>query len=138
MIGKIIKATFFAYLAHATALAFTKLSIMATYIRIFPDGYLRKIVHATAVVVMCFWITSIFAITFSCVPVQATWDFGIMGRCYPVRDFFYAASVFSIATDVLLCVLPIPTLWALNSKSNVEKTSLSAGLPTLEFADTSV
>jgi hypothetical protein len=63
--------------------------------------------------VAAFWIASIFAIIFTCVPVRAAWDYSIKGKCYPVVDFYYAFSGFNIATDILLCVLPIPTLWAL-------------------------
>ncbi|KUJ24255.1 uncharacterized protein LY89DRAFT_663009 [Mollisia scopiformis] len=111
--GKITKALYGAYLSYSTAITFTKFSIMATYVRIFPHGILRNTVYGTAIVVLCFWISSIFAIIFTCVPVSAAWDYNLKGHCYPIVNFFYASSAFNIATDVLLCVLPIPTLWAL-------------------------
>lgn len=113
--GRITKALYGCYLAYATAIAFTKFSIMATYFRIFvPKGMLRKVVLAIAVIVFCFWISSIFAIIFTCVPVRAAWTYTIKGaKCFPIVDYFYVSSAFNIATDLLLCVLPIPTLWAL-------------------------
>lgn len=114
--GKITKALYGAYLAYSTAITFTKFSIMATYTRIFPIGWLRNIVYGTGIVVLCFWIASIFAIIFTCVPVQAAWDYNIKGRCFQIVNFFYASSAFNIFTDLLLVGLPVPTLWALDSK----------------------
>lgn len=112
--GRVTKALYGCYLAYSTAMTFTKFSIMATYFRIFvPKGMLRKVVLAVAIIVLCFWITSIFAILFICIPVQAAWDYTIKGRCYPVVNFFYASSAFNLTTDLLLCFLPLPTLWAL-------------------------
>ncbi|KAE8451132.1 hypothetical protein EG329_004804 [Mollisiaceae sp. DMI_Dod_QoI] len=112
--SQITKALYGSYLAYSTAITFTKFSIMATYVRIFPRGALRKTVYGTAILVLCFWIASVFAIIFMCVPVQAAWDYNVKGRCFPIVNFFYASSAFNIATDVLLCFLPVPTLWALN------------------------
>lgn len=121
--GKITKSLYGAYLSYSTAITFTKFSIMATYIRIFPLRLLRKVVYGTGIVVLCFWIASVFAITFTCVPVQAAWNYSINGRCFPIVNFFYASSAFNIVTDVLLCALPIQPLWALNRKSCSSQSS---------------
>lgn len=112
--GKVTKALYGAYLAYSTSITFTKFSIMATYTRIFPAGWLRNVVYGTGIVILCFWIASIFAIIFTCVPVQAAWDYNIKGRCFPIVNFFYTSSAFNIFTDLLLVGLPIPTLWALD------------------------
>lgn len=117
IVAEVTKSLFGAYLSYSTAIAFTKFSIMATYIRIFPHGILRKTVYGTAIIVLCFWISSIFAITFTCIPVQASWNYTIANaKCFPIVNFFYASSAFNIVTDILLCVLPIQTLWALQCK----------------------
>ncbi|KAH8600187.1 hypothetical protein B0O99DRAFT_351009 [Bisporella sp. PMI_857] len=88
---------------------------MATYIRIFPNNsILIYTVYATGVVVMTFWISSIFAIIFTCVPVQAAWDYTVTNaRCIHIVDYFYISAGFGIATDMLLCFLPLPTIWNL-------------------------
>jgi hypothetical protein len=86
--------------------------MMATYFRIFvPKEVLRKVILAIVVVVFCFWICSIFAIIFTRVPVNATWDYTIKGKCFPIVNFFYV-SLFNITTDLLYFLL-MPTLWAL-------------------------
>jgi hypothetical protein len=112
--ARIIKSLYGCYLAYATAIAFVKFSIMATYFRIFvPKSNLRKVVLAIAALVLCIWISSIFAIIFTCVPVKSAWDFDEKGKCYPVVNFFYVSSSFNITTDLVLCFLPLPMLWAL-------------------------
>lgn len=65
-------------------------------------------------VVISFWIASVFAIIFTCVPVQAAWNFTIQGKCFPVVTYFYVNAGFNIATDIILCVAPMPLLWAMN------------------------
>ncbi|KAH6671991.1 hypothetical protein B0J14DRAFT_669496 [Halenospora varia] len=113
-VGRITKALYGCYLAYSTSITFTKLSIMATYIRIFPNGLLRYSIYVIGFVVVVFWITSIFAIIFTCVPVQAAWDYTITNaRCIHIVDYFYTSAGVNIATDLLLCFLPLPTIWSL-------------------------
>jgi hypothetical protein len=115
-VARITKVLFAAYLSYSTAITFTKFSILATYLRIFPPGvYLRWIIYGVGIVVMGFWISSIFAIIFTCVPVQAAWDYTIKNpKCYGVLNFFYVAAGFNIFTDLLLCLMPMPMFWALS------------------------
>jgi hypothetical protein len=96
--GRITKSLYGCYLAYSTAI---------------PQGILRKVVLVISIIVLCFWISSTFAIIFTCVPVNAAWDYTIKGKCFPIVNFFYVSSSFNIATDLLLCFLPMPTLWAL-------------------------
>jgi len=109
----ITKALYGCYIAYTTSISFTNFSIIATCLRIFSPGIHRKILVGVGVIVTAFWIAPIFAIIFTCVPVRSAWDYSVKGKCYTVADFHYAFSGFNIATDILLCVLPIPTLWAL-------------------------
>lgn len=112
--SRVTKALYGCYLAYTTSISFTKFSIIATCFRIFSPGIHRKILVGIGAVVAAFWIASIFAIIFTCMPVPAAWDYSTQGKCYPVVDFYYAFSAFNIVTDISLCVLPIPTLWALH------------------------
>ncbi|KAE9363857.1 hypothetical protein N431DRAFT_432028 [Stipitochalara longipes BDJ] len=112
--GRVTKALYGCYLAYSTSITFTKLSIIATYTRIFPNGALRYSIYAVGMVIIIFWITSIFAIIFTCVPIQAAWDYSITdAKCIHILDYFYTAAGVNIATDLLLCFLPLPTIWKL-------------------------
>lgn len=112
--SRIVKIEFAAYIAYATAISFTKFAIIASYIRLFPHDNIRRISYATGFIVVAFWICSLFAICFACYPIQALWDWYIVdARCFPLATYFYVAAAFNIATDLVLCILPIPTLWTL-------------------------
>ena len=111
---RITKSLYGAYLSYALAIAFVKFSIIATYFRIFGDSLFRRIASGVGIIVLASLICNIFAIIFTCVPIQAAWNYSIKGKCFKIVDFFYASSSINIATDLALTFLPIPRLWALN------------------------
>jgi hypothetical protein len=112
--ARTVKIEFAAYIAYATAISFTKFAVIASYIRLFPHANIRRISYATSFIVVAFWISSLFVICFACYPIQALWNWTIVGaKCFPLVNYFYVAAAFNIATDLVLCVLPIPTLLGL-------------------------
>jgi hypothetical protein len=99
---------------QATALAFVKLSIISTYWRIFPSQWVKHTLFVLAALVTSVAIVTIFGTIFQCRPIAAAWDFTIQnGSCIQVRTLFLFATVFSVLTDVLLCVIPMPLIWRL-------------------------
>jgi hypothetical protein len=112
--ARVTKALYGCYLSYSLTIAFVKFSIIATYFRIFADGLLRRTIAGVGIVVLALLICNIFAIIFTCIPVEAAWKYEIQGKCFPIVNFFYASSAINIATDLALCFLPIPTLWSLN------------------------
>jgi hypothetical protein len=112
--ARVTKSLYGSYLSYTLAIAFVKFSIIATYFRIFADGLLRRTIMAVGLIVTGLLICNIFAIIFTCVPVEAAWKYEIKGKCFPIVNFFYASSAINIATDLALCFLPIPTLWSLS------------------------
>ena len=112
--SRLVKLLFACSIAYSSAITFTKCAIITFYLRIFPHENLRRILFATGFVVISFWIASVFVIIFTCVPVQAAWDFTIQGKCFSVVTFFYVYAGFNIATDIILCVAPMPLLCAMN------------------------
>jgi hypothetical protein len=111
--SRLVKLLFACSIAYSSAITFTKCAVIASYLRIFPDKNLRRVLFVAGFVVISFWIASVFAIIFTCIPVQAAWDFTIQGKCFPVVTFFYVYGGFNIATDITLCVAPMPLLWAM-------------------------
>jgi hypothetical protein len=72
-------------------------------------------IYATGAVVLALWVCSVFVTIFQCTPVQAAWDFTLgTQKCIHVIPFFYVTASFNIATDLLLCTLPLPHFWKLN------------------------
>lgn len=103
-----------AHIFYAAASAFTKLSIITSYLRIFPDTSLRRVLYTTAVLVIGIGISAIFATIFQCWPLQAAWDFSIEDRkCFQFSTFLYANAAISTVTDFLLVAAPLPYFWSL-------------------------
>lgn len=105
---------FVAHVFYASGTAFAKMSIITSYLRIFPSEKLRRVLYVTAVVVVGLGIAAVFATMFQCKPIQAAWDFSIhRSQCYRFVDFLYANSAINIATDFVICLSPLPCFWKL-------------------------
>jgi len=99
---------------YATSLTLVKLSIMSCYYRIFPSQTLRRTLIGLSIPINCVWLVNIFATLFECTPVRAAWDFSIENRkCIDIGSVYYFSTAFSILTDLLLCILPLPLFWNL-------------------------
>ena len=107
------------YITYATAITLTKFSIIAFYLRIFPSYRLGQLLRATGLLILALWITSVFTIIFQCRPVNAGWDVEVTSsKCINLVHFFYVTAAINIATDVLLCIAPLPSLWKMHLPRN--------------------
>jgi hypothetical protein len=101
-------------IAYACAIAFTKFSIIASYMRIFPHRNLHHMMLVCGAVVLGLFIAAIPATILQCRPIEAAWDFSIQGaQCYPFVNFIYASTAISVTTDLFLCIAPLPYFWKL-------------------------
>ncbi|KAK3327030.1 hypothetical protein B0T19DRAFT_151123 [Cercophora scortea] len=115
MLKHCVQLMYVAHVFYAAATAFTKLSIITSYLRIFPHRLLRRILLGTAVMVTGLGLGAIFATIFQCTPVRAAWDFTITdSRCFPFIDFLYGTAAVNIVTDFILVTAPLPYFWSLN------------------------
>ncbi|KAF2730897.1 hypothetical protein EJ04DRAFT_499707 [Polyplosphaeria fusca] len=91
-----------------------QVSIIASYLRFIQDQRFRMCMYVTAVIIAGLWFTGVFVAIFQCTPVQAAWDFTIPNRkCINFIGYLYASSAVTVATDLVLCFLPLPYLWRL-------------------------
>lgn len=105
---------FVSYSLSACAVALTKLSIINSYLRVFPHQSLRITMFITMAITIGLMLASIPVTIFQCNPVRSAWDFTITnGRCYDFVGFLYASSAINTATDLILCTVPIRFLWSL-------------------------
>lgn len=113
-VKRCVQLMFVAQILYAFAIALTKLSILASYLRIFPDPRLRTLIIYTAGFTVAFCIVSVLVTIFQCSPVNAAWEFDIPGSsCYPYVDFLYASAAIHVLTDIIICVMPLPYFWNL-------------------------
>ena len=67
---------------------------------------------ATALVVgggISFTVSSIFM----CFPIEKGWDPSVPGKCIDRNAWVYVNTAYNMVADVVVFLLPIPTLWSL-------------------------
>ncbi|KAF1945858.1 hypothetical protein EJ02DRAFT_473841 [Clathrospora elynae] len=99
---------------YAFAIALTKIAIISSYLRFIKDGKFRIAMYITSVFIAGLWVTGVFVTIFQCRPVAGGWDFLLPRKCIDYFGYLYASSAVNVATDVVLCSLPLPHLWRLN------------------------
>ncbi|RMZ87274.1 hypothetical protein DV736_g5504, partial [Chaetothyriales sp. CBS 134916] len=123
---KVLQILWTCQFIYATSLLLVKLSIISSYLRIFPTRYIRLTMHIMASFIVAVWLVQIFSNIFQCNPIKGTWDFEVKGtKCISFVSVYYFSSSFSILTDLLLCILPLPQVWKLKLSTR-EKWILSA------------
>ncbi|KAI0156246.1 hypothetical protein BJ166DRAFT_532396 [Pestalotiopsis sp. NC0098] len=94
-----------------------KLAILLLYQRIFDIGS-KKIfgrVIKVCIVLQCLdSLTYLCLIVLECIPISAVWDKSITNpKCLDLHAISVAGAISSMATDVILMLLPMPVLWTL-------------------------
>jgi hypothetical protein len=96
----------------------TKCSILLLYLRIFVQKAFRIICWILLSLVLSYGIASTTAAIFQCTPVARAWDKSIPGTCIDITMNWYANAGFSIATDVIILLLPMPIIHSLRLQTN--------------------
>jgi hypothetical protein len=111
----VVKYLIVCQIMYITGLTLAKCSIMACYLRIFPGETFRKSIYITGFVIFAIWICGVLITIFQCSPVHAAWDFTLTHKkCVDIIRFYFVTAGLTIATDLLLCTLPLPKFWSLN------------------------
>ncbi|KAL2830779.1 hypothetical protein BDW59DRAFT_14043 [Aspergillus cavernicola] len=95
---------------YNTSLAFTKISILFQYLRIFPSYRFRRICYLVMGVVILYSAWAIVSGFVNCVPVAKFWDREISGTCLSFEAVWFFNASMNIATDLALLVLPMPLI----------------------------
>ncbi|KAL4963657.1 uncharacterized protein BDV14DRAFT_176145 [Aspergillus stella-maris] len=96
------------------SLSCTKISILFLYLRIFPVRWLVISSWATMAVIVMWAIATILAGCLICRPFAYNWDTTIPGgHCGNQVTSFTATGVINLVTDVIVLVLPMPSLYKL-------------------------
>lgn len=126
-VKKVIQTLWICQVLYTTALALVKISIVASFHRIFPTRSIRWTMCTLAGFIIAVWIVGIFTTIFQCSPIYAAWDFeAIKPKCLPIMRVYYFTTAFSILTDLLLCIIPLPLFWKL--KLPVREKLIVSGL----------
>lgn len=101
----------------APVVILAKTAVIILLLRIFPDTMraLRYFLIAMAAVLTACCLSQAFVITFQCWPVQASWRLNY-GACFvgPLEAIAMGLGAVNIATDLAICITPIPFFWRLS------------------------
>lgn len=101
-----------------------KLSILFTYIRIFPQPWLKKAVYGVMAFIAVYFITGFFGDLFQCYPISSWWELDESRHCINDGVFVMVNGVMNILTDIVMLVLPMPLVRQLQISENKKKSVL--------------
>ncbi|KAK0620764.1 hypothetical protein B0T14DRAFT_430816 [Immersiella caudata] len=108
------KYFFMAQVTYKAAINLVKCCILLLYLRLFQVvRWFRISCWALLAIVAIYCTASIAATIFQCQPVIRAFDKDTPGHCLDTAKFWFANAGFSIATDVIILLLPMPLVWKL-------------------------
>lgn len=91
------------------------MSLLAYYIQLSPHRYFRMAIWATCGMVGCYTVVLAAFMLFGCYPIRTYWDPEVQsGHCVDFHILYMAIAVSNIVSDVVLFIIPLPTLYGLN------------------------
>lgn len=84
----------------------TRYSILALYLRIFSDKWLRRAIWAVVAFVTAQWLAFGLTAVFQCYPVQFYWNRRIEGSCINVDTFYRSFTPFKLVTPNTIRIWP--------------------------------
>lgn len=99
---------------YAAAVSLPKLSILASYLRIFTNKTLRTTTYIIGAIVAGNGVAGIVASLSSCRPFSARWDPSLfISNCIDAPRFWQGVSIPNVITDVVILLLPFPIVWSI-------------------------
>jgi hypothetical protein len=107
---------------------FTRTSVLAFYLRIFPQRDFRLRVFLTMGSQTAVFISFTLAVIFQCTPISyfwTGWRGNSQGKCVNIMALVYSSAAFSIFYDVIVIVLPVPEIMKLSTTTKRKMQILS-------------
>ncbi|KAF2491840.1 hypothetical protein BU16DRAFT_442499, partial [Lophium mytilinum] len=106
------KTSFISGAVFPICVAFPKLSLCITYLRIFPSKGNRIFCYTAMIYLVC-WLISITLVTlFACSPIAASWNPTTPhASCITSRKFYLASGALNSLSDFLVFLWPARALW---------------------------
>ncbi|KAL4745365.1 hypothetical protein BDW72DRAFT_198714 [Aspergillus terricola var. indicus] len=115
---------------YNTSVSLAKTSVLLLYRRIFtPVKAFLYVTVAMGLLVLGYWLTTVFGLIFAYSPVEAQWKSWIPHTIINYKAYGMAMGIANIALDLMILAMPQPLVWHLHM-SHRQKVLLS-GLFTL-------
>lgn len=107
-------------LVYNVGTLFIKWTYLFQYLRVFRNVRAMRIAYLVCIVLTGAWYAfQVFGFIFSCRPVAGFWDKTIDSSCSitnkigTTTGFFYVNAAGTLVIDIVVLVLPVPTIWNL-------------------------
>ncbi|KAK6864491.1 hypothetical protein PG990_006076 [Apiospora arundinis] len=112
---------------YITSILCFKLSLLLSYLRFLPQGIWKLLTLIISIVCVLFHASFLVVQINLCTPVAKQWDPSItQGHCIEAVPFYTTVAAMTIVLDILVMILPFPTLYA--SKIQNRKKAVLLGL----------
>ena len=109
-----LKIAFAVEFLYLLCICLTKLALLAIYLRILVGKRDRIIAWVLVGITIAAWISQTVACCLQCIPFDYQWDKSIPGgSCFNQQEFYEYLSISNLITDVVMLILPIPTILTL-------------------------
>lgn len=98
------------YLLAVTAVKF---SMLLLYLRLSPSNSFRTVVLGHMLLAISGGLIAIVATVLQCMPIAKTWNDRLPGTCFDQGIIYEAATVFNLSMNVMILILPVPTILSL-------------------------
>lgn len=96
------------------SLAAIKTSILLQFLRFLVGTKVTRFCWVMVGVCTCYGIAGVLATIFFCVPISGFWNPSPTDRCISKQGLWLAHSAINIVTDVIIFLIPVPTVLQLS------------------------
>jgi hypothetical protein len=89
--------------------------VLLFYLRVFVNKGLRLATMVAIGVVAAWTIGNVISLCLACQPFDTEIDFTVLEQCPDTTRVFVSVGAYNIISDIVILVLPIPTIWALKT-----------------------
>ncbi|KAK2002730.1 hypothetical protein LX36DRAFT_651843 [Colletotrichum falcatum] len=95
---------------YNAALGGIKMTFLLQYYRVLAVQKMKKVFIGAMVIVGAYSVSQILLMIFQCSPIATFWDSTVPGTCLPNYPVWYANAAGNIFTDIMVLVLPLPSI----------------------------
>ena len=99
---------------YKVVIGFNKLAFLLLYHRVFVTRWFQRLCKITILVVVLGTLSFVLATIFQCLPIAASWDKHVRGRCINNSPFRWSWAGYNLATELLIVFMPAKVIWGLN------------------------
>jgi hypothetical protein len=108
-----VQLFYVAQIFYKLTINLTKTSILLLYLRLFPQRYFRIAAYTLLAIILAYMVATTCSSIWQCNPIAKAWNKSLEGSCISLTKNWYANAGFSIATDILIILLPQRVIWQL-------------------------